>query len=97
MRPLLWTLRARGDLSAIRTFVAQDSPHLAAVVVSRIIAATDRLSAFPESGRVVPEIGAPEIREVIHRRYRIVYRLVREDEVHILTVHHSARKFPDSL
>ena len=46
---------------------------------------------------MVPEIGAPEIREILHRRYRIVYRLVREDEIHILTVHHSARQFPDSL
>jgi plasmid stabilization system protein ParE len=66
-------------------------------VVSRIIAATDRLAPFPESGRVVPEVGSPDIREAIHAPYRIVYRLAGEDQIHILTVHHSARQFPRLL
>jgi toxin ParE1/3/4 len=97
VRAVLWTLRARSDLSGIRSFVSQDSPHFAAVIVARIIAATDRLAPFPESGRVVPEVGSSEIREVIHAPYRIVYRVVGEDEIHILTVHHSARQFPRLL
>jgi plasmid stabilization system protein ParE len=37
------------------------------------------------------------VREVIHPPYRIVYRLVSEQEVHILTVHHSARRFPGAV
>ena len=94
MRAVLWTLRARADLAGIRSFISQDSPHFASVVLSRIIVATDRLSSFPESGRVVPEVGSADIREVIHAPYRIVYRIVAEDEVHILTVHHGARQFP---
>ena len=61
MKRILWTRRARGDLSAIRSFIAQDSPDFATVVVARIIAATDHLVPFPESGRVVPELGLPEI------------------------------------
>jgi toxin ParE1/3/4 len=36
-------------------------------------------------GRMVPEIARPEIRELIHRKYRIVYR-VKESGVEILTV-----------
>lgn len=97
MRAVHWTLRARADLAGIRSFISQDSPHFASVVVSRIIAATDRLAAFPESGRVVPEVGSPDIREIIHAPYRIVYRLVGEDQIHILTVHHGARQFPRLL
>ena len=46
---------------------------------------------FPEHGREVPEYARPDVREVIVRPYRIVYRLVAADEVHILTVHHGAR------
>lgn len=95
MRRIRWTRRARGDLSAIRSFIAQDSPDFAAVVVARIIAATDRLASFPESGRVVPELGIREIREVVHRPYRIVYRLVGADQLHVLTVHHGSRQFPE--
>jgi plasmid stabilization system protein ParE len=31
------------------------------------------------------------------RPYRIVYRLVGVDEIHVLTVHHSSRSFPTEL
>jgi len=94
VRAIRWTLRARQDLASIRAFVEQDAPVLASVVVSRIIAATDRLASFPESGRLVPELPGGGLREVIHPPYRIVYRLVDGEEVHILTVHHSAKRFP---
>lgn len=47
---------------------------------------------LPQSGRVVPEIKDPTVREVIQGSYRIVYRLIRE-EIHIITVHHAARLF----
>jgi hypothetical protein len=53
--------------------------------VRRIVVAVERLHAFPESGRIVPERNAPNIREVIVSRYRVVYRLGR-DAVEIATV-----------
>jgi hypothetical protein len=31
------------------------------------------------------------IREVVLRPYRIVYRIVSSDVIHIITIHHSAR------
>ena len=74
MRVILWT--PSGDLAAIRAFIEQDSPHYAAIVVSRLIAGTDRLASFPQSGRAVPEFENPLVREVVIRPYRIVYRLV---------------------
>ena len=97
MRVVLWTKQAQADLAAIRVFISQDSPHYASVIVSRLIAATDRLVPFPESGRTVPEFEDPLVREVVQRPYRIVYRLVGFDEVHVLTVHHSSQSFPAEL
>ncbi len=97
MRSVLWTEQARSDLAAILAFISQDSPHYASVVVSRIITATDRLVQFPESGRAVPEFMDPFVREVVHSPYRIVYRVVGRDEVHVLTVHHSSKSFPAEL
>ena len=97
MRTVLWTEQARADLAAIRAFISQDSAYYASVVVSRIIAATDRLAPFPESGRAVPEFGDPLVREVVHKPYRIVYRLVGLHEVHMLAVHHSSQSFPSEL
>lgn len=97
MRSVLWTKQAQADLGAIRAFITQDSPHYASVIVSRLIAATDRLIPFPESGRAVPEFDDPLVREVVYPPYRIVYRLVGVDEVHVLTVHHASRSFPKEL
>jgi plasmid stabilization system protein ParE len=97
VREVLWTKQAQADLAAIRAFISQDSPHYASVVVARLIAAADRLIPFPESGRTVPEFEDPLVREVVHPPYRIVHRLVGHDEVHVLTVHHSSKRFPARL
>jgi plasmid stabilization system protein ParE len=56
----------------------------------RVLRATDRLAGFPRSGRIVPELGIANIREIIVGSYRIIYRIQPED-VHLLTVHHGAR------
>lgn len=90
---LLWTRRAITDVQAIEQFIAKDSPHAAQLVTQRLVAAVDRLILFPQSGRIVPELADPQIREVVQGSYRIVYRLT-EEQVHILTVHHAARLFP---
>lgn len=97
MRVVLWTERAREDLAAIHSFIRQDSAHYARVVVAKLITAAGRIAYFPESGRAVPEFENPSVREVISGQYRIVYRLVGDDSVHILTVHHGARSFPTEL
>jgi len=44
----------------------------------------ERLADFPESGRVVPEVGLARIREVIFGAYRVIYSM--RDHVEILTV-----------
>ena len=97
MTSVWWTERAQDDLAAIHAFISQDSPHFASIVVRRLIAAVDRLRQFPNSGRAVPEFANPSVREVVQRPYRIVYRVVNEQEVHVLTVHHGASRFPESL
>lgn len=97
MITLSWTERAQNDLAAIHAFIGRDSPHFASVVVRRIISAVDRLCDFPESGRAVPEFADPSVREVIQQPYRIVYRLVSEHEIHVLTVHHGAQVFPEEI
>lgn len=55
-----------------------------------IFDATQNLSDFPFLGRMVPEIGRREIREIILSPYRIIYK-VNEVSCHILSVRHSRR------
>jgi plasmid stabilization system protein ParE len=52
-----------------------------------------QLADFPMSGRMVPEYELKEIREVVERPYRIIYRLW-PDRVEILAVIHSAQRMP---
>lgn len=89
-----WTVQAVDDLAAIRDFVARDSASYARLVVERLYNAASQLATFPDSGRIVPERGDPEIRELVRLPYRIIYRR-QPDLVEILTVHHSAQLFPD--
>ena len=77
-------------MTLICLFIARDAPRYANLFADRVFRATDRLAQFPKSGRVVPEIGRDDVREVIVQSYRVIYRLLPE-EVEILTVHHGAR------
>ncbi len=91
---VLWTRRADADLSAIAEYLGQESPQVARIVIARLVAAVERVAGFPRAGRQVPEFERPHLREVVVRPYRVVYRLVGEAEIHVLTVHHGARLFP---
>jgi len=97
MAEVRWTLQATEDLSSIAEFIAKDSPPYARLFVSDIFQATERLIDFPQSGRIVPELNDPVIREILFGNYRIVYRF-KEKLVEVLTVYHGARLLdPESL
>jgi toxin ParE1/3/4 len=89
-----WTPQAADDLQAIHDFIARDSVRYARAEVERIVAATDRLEAFPLSGRVVPEFRREDVRELIEAPYRIVYR-VRSDAAVILMIFRASRLIPE--
>lgn len=90
MAQVKWTSQALDDLEAICLFIARDAPQVAGMFADRAFRATDRLANYPHSGRVVPELGIENIREIILGAYRLIYR-IRQDEVHLLTLHHGAR------
>ena len=90
MAEVRWTPQAADDLESITDFISQDSPHYARLFATDVIAAIERLSSFPNLGRIVPEKNDPLIREIILGNFRIVYR-VRDEVVELLTIHHGAR------
>jgi addiction module RelE/StbE family toxin len=90
---VIWSPQALHDLESVRDYIAQDSSTYATLVVQRIVASVERLASFPESGRVVPELQRADVREVVHRPFRVVYR-VRQDTVEIATVFRASRLFP---
>ena len=94
MIAVLWTPEARQDLQGIYDYIANESPHYAGLVTDHIINAVGRLVQFPESGRIVPELKRTDVREVLWRSYRIVYRLAAPDQAQVLTVFRSERLLP---
>jgi len=90
MAEVRWTPQAADDLDAIAEFISQDSPHYSSLFVLDVLHAVSRLIQFPKSGRVVPDVNDPAIRELILGSYRIIYRL-RQDLVEILTVFYGSR------
>jgi plasmid stabilization system protein ParE len=90
MAEVKWTLQATDDLEAISDYIAANSPHYARLFAMDVLAAVERLTTFPCSGKIVPELNDAAIREILLGNYRIVYR-TRGDLVEILTVYHGAR------
>jgi len=73
------------------------SDKYAETFADKIFERVEILERFPRSGRVVPELGNENIRELIHKSYRIVYVSVSEEQVDILTIHPSALPFGESF
>ena len=85
-----WTDPAVSDLQNIVDYIARDSALYADAMAEQIITACETMAAFPQRGRVVPEVGNPKIREIIIDPYRIIYRTKRS-HLEILAVIHGAR------
>jgi plasmid stabilization system protein ParE len=94
--PIIWMPQAASDLEAIKRYIEQDSPFYARLVAERLFNSVGQLAAFPESGRIVPEVGRPILRELIRGSYRLVYRL-DADAIRILTVFRASRLLPADL
>ena len=93
------TVSAVHDLEAIRTWYAdQQVPEVGERLLEEIFSAIERLVDFPRSGRVVPEFGIVNLREIIHPPFRIVYR-IDKGSVRIVRVWRSERvlKMPEPI
>ena len=90
-RRISFAVSALGDLEEIRAFYsAQQVPEVGERLLTEILSAVERLADYPESGRVVPEFDLPQLREIIHPPFRIVYRLEVE-RVRVVRVWRSER------
>ena len=89
-RTVRWTETATKDLEEAAEFIGRDSRFYAAAVVREARAAARSLRTFAERGRVVPESGVPDLRELFIRSYRLIYQVTAE-HVFILAFVHGAR------
>lgn len=83
-----WTVKAQHHLQDIHGYIAQDSRFYAKKTVENLVQKTVILRSLPKIGRIVPEFNQDDIREIIHKNYRIVYRIISEGREDIVSVSH---------
>ncbi len=96
---VLWTKNAEFDLESIIEYIKTDSVKLAKDIFFEIRNRCNDLSTFPTSRRIVPElqqIGVLKYRELIYKRWRIVYK-IENDKIFIVAVVDSSRDIEDIL
>jgi len=88
---ITFAVSAGQDLEAIRSWHAgQQIPEVGERLIEEVLLAVERLADFPKSGRIVPEFGNVNLREIIHPPFRIVYRIDKHG-VRIVRVWRSER------
>ena len=89
-----WTFQAKNDLKDIADYISKDSKLYAKRQVLKIRNRTNILKSNIHSGRNVPEIQDEDMREIIEGNYRIIYRVVNETRIDVLTVRLSKNSPP---
>jgi toxin ParE1/3/4 len=90
---VIWSPLALERVDEIADYIAENNLEAARVFLVDIFGAVERLQDFPGSGRVVPEVKHQNIREIIFKNYRVIYRVERK-RVSILTVRHGKQLLP---
>lgn len=90
MAEIIWTETALNDIDNIAEYISIESVFYAKQFVQKIFSSADRLKKFPQIGKLVPELPGYSYREILLKRYRIIYR-IHSDIVYIISVHHSSR------
>ena len=91
-----WTDNAVHHLSGIYEYISLNSATYAKRMVDRITRRSIQIANSPFSGRIVPEYQAEDIRELIEKPYRIIYR-IKQDQIDVLAVIHGVRLLPDDI
>lgn len=88
-----WTQEARDRLSDIKAYISREAPEAAIRIALDIIRRSESLSTIAARGRHVPEYPETDLRELLERPYRIIYR-VTPTQVEIITVKHYRQRLP---
>lgn len=87
---VIWSPLAERQAEEAYEYIARDRPDAARKWLTELIDRVEGLHRFPRRGRVVPEIGRQDYRQILHQPYRVIYA-IRHDQVEVLAVRHLRR------
>jgi toxin ParE1/3/4 len=86
---------ALSDLEGIIAYIAPHDGGAAERMGNHLLDSALSLNTLPERGRMVPEFHQADLRELIFRSYRIIYRVnMGGGRVEVVRFWHAARGFP---
>ena len=93
MARTFWTEEALRYVAEIYRFIAEDSPQNAESFLNDLMDSVEmQLSVSVDIGRITPELQDPRKREIIYKKYRVLYT-VSDDKhtAYITQVQHGAK------
>ena len=97
MVEIKWSEQAIHDIDQIADYISKDSYLYAQNVVDRIFNIESVLKLHPKIGKPVKEFKRIALKEIVEGNYRIIYKLISINEIHIITVHHGAKKLSSKI
>lgn len=91
-----WTPDAKVRLREIEAYIAKDAPQAARNTATRLIRRSLELEQPPLLGKRLHHYPDADIRELLERPYRLIYR-VKADRIEIVTVMHYRQLMPSDL
>jgi toxin ParE1/3/4 len=91
MVKVVWTDSAINDLNDIGEWISKESQKYAEITVTRLFDAPEIIEHNPQAGPMVPDFNDESIRQLIRNNYRIVYKIMDDHRVDILTIHRCER------
>lgn len=91
-----WTPSAQARLLEIRSYLEEHAPTVAGSVAIDLARRALALGDLPSMGKRLERYRPAEVRELLERPYRLIYRVTPE-RVEILTVLHYRQLMPTDL
>jgi len=89
---------AQNDLESIKNYIKKDSLYYANIFIQKIFISIEKLEAFPRIGRIVPEYKIENIREIIYKDYRIIYKIDdTKNIIYIVAIIHGSRDLENNI
>ena len=90
---IIWSPLAVERMTEIADYISRENPTAAVSWVKAVFDKVENIKQFPYVGRIFPEANRKEIREILFKNYRIIYR-VGTEHISILTVRHGKQLLP---
>jgi toxin ParE1/3/4 len=92
---LFWTPLAARNLRAVYDYIAMENPVAAEALADRIVSSVEMLEQYAQMGRAGRMEGTREL-VIAGTPFVVIYRVGRE-QIDVLAVFHTARRWPEGF